>query len=151
MVMSNFGRRSCSRSWPRCPGSIRRSNLFVVHVAEVAVDVAVGVRRLRQVQAGIVVADAVPLQAQGRVHGVELADMVDLAHVAGIVVRGRDAAEGPVAAPAIAGMGGHDRAVGRSQAADHDDGAGLEGRIKCRRRSGIWRGKRPFPAGRRGR
>ena len=93
-------------------------------------DIAVSVGGLGQVQAGVAVqGNAVPLQAELRRRGVELADMIDLAHLPGLVVAGRDAPERPVAGAAVAGMGRHDRPVRRGQTADHDDRAGFQAGI----------------------
>ncbi|MCK7482489.1 MAG: hypothetical protein M0C28_39220 [Candidatus Moduliflexus flocculans] len=94
-------------------GRLADRDLLLVHVAEHAVVVGVGVGDLGDLEAGEVLLVEVPLEAFGRRPGLVLGDVVDLAGRAGLVVGGRDVAPGPVAGAAVAGVGGHDRAVGR--------------------------------------
>ena len=80
---------------------------------------------LGDLEAGDVVLDDLPLQALVGRPGAELVDVIDLARRAGLVVGRRNVAPGPVADAAVAGVGGHDRAVGRGALADHDDRAAV--------------------------
>ena len=116
----------CSLRWqPMVDSPI--ADLLLVHVAEHAVVVGVGMGDLGDLETGEILLVDVPLEAFRRRPGLVLGDVVDLPGRAGLVVGRRDVPPGPVARAAVAGVRGHGRSVGRGVPPDEDGRAGIAG------------------------